>query len=181
MEEEQSSRDELQRLLAKANQEAAMWRQKAESGEGGVRAEEMDELKRKFNARIAELEAQLEAALAKSASLEKVKSRLQGEMDDLMAEVDKVPLRHREMRPIATRVAWSVSLSVRRRQRPPACNAWHKMRTVATYTCSIVCTCLLVTSVNPAKTVEPIEMPFGNKTYKEGTGKTDRPGRCIQS
>jgi len=90
MEEEQSKREELQRLLSKANNEAAMWRQKAESGEGSVRAEEMDELKRKFNAKIAELEAQLEAALAKASSLEKVKNRLQGEMDDLMVEVDKV-------------------------------------------------------------------------------------------
>lgn len=90
MEEEQANRDELQRLLAKANNEAAMWRHKFESGEGGVRPEEVDELKRKFNARIAELEAQLEAALAKASSLEKVKNRLQGEMDDLMVEVDKV-------------------------------------------------------------------------------------------
>jgi len=47
-------------------------------------------MKRKFNAKIAELEAQLEAALAKASSLEKVKKRLQGEMDDLMVEVDKV-------------------------------------------------------------------------------------------
>jgi len=90
MEEEQANRDELQRLLAKANNEAAMWRQKCESGEGSIRAEEMEELKRKYNAKIAELEAQLEAALAKAASLEKVKNRLQGEMDDLMVEVDKV-------------------------------------------------------------------------------------------
>jgi len=90
MEEEQSNREELQRLLTKATNEAAMWRQKCESGEGSVRAEEMDELKRKFNAKIAELEAQLEAALAKASSLEKVKNRLQGEMDDLMVEVDKV-------------------------------------------------------------------------------------------
>jgi len=67
-----------------------MWRQKCESGEGNIRSEEMDEMKRKFNAKIAELEAQLEAALAKAASLEKVKNRLQGEMDDLMVEVDKV-------------------------------------------------------------------------------------------
>jgi len=90
MEEEQSNREELQRLLTKANNDAATWRQKCESGEGSIRSEEMDEMKRKFNAKIAELEAQLEAALAKAASLEKVKNRLQGEMDDLMVEVDKV-------------------------------------------------------------------------------------------
>jgi len=90
MEEEQSKCEELQRLLNKANSEAAMWRQKCESGEGSVRQEELDELKRKYNAKIAELEAQLEAAMAKASSLEKVKNRLQGEMDDLMVEVDKV-------------------------------------------------------------------------------------------
>ena len=93
MEEEQSNREELQRLLSKANNEAATWRQKFESGEGSIKSEEMEEMKRKFNAKIAELEAQLEAALAKASSLEKVKNRLQGEMDDLMVEVDKV--RHR--------------------------------------------------------------------------------------
>ena len=38
MEEEQTGRADLQRLVQKANSEAAMWRQKCESGEGGVRS-----------------------------------------------------------------------------------------------------------------------------------------------
>ena len=56
-----------------------IWKRKCESGEGGVRSEEMDELKRKLNARLAEMEAQLEAAVSKASSLEKAKHRLHGE------------------------------------------------------------------------------------------------------
>lgn len=90
MEEELEARADLQRLLTKANNEAALWRQKCESGEGGVRSEEMEELKRKLNAKIQELESQLEAAHSKASSLEKVKVRLQGELEDLMVEVERV-------------------------------------------------------------------------------------------
>ena len=81
---------DLQRLLTKANTEAAMWKHKCESGEGGVRSEELEELKRKFNTKILELESQLDAAQSKASSLEKVKHRLQGEMDDLTVEVERV-------------------------------------------------------------------------------------------
>jgi len=52
LDEEQESRSELQRQLTRANNEAAAWRSKFESGEGGIRPEEMDELKKKLTARI---------------------------------------------------------------------------------------------------------------------------------
>ena len=39
----------------------------------------MYELKRKLNARLTEMEAQLEAAVSKASSLEKTKHRLHGE------------------------------------------------------------------------------------------------------
>ena len=68
----------LQRLLTKAQNEAQIWKRKCESGEGGVRSEELDELKRKMNARLAEAEAALESAISKASSLEKAKHRLQG-------------------------------------------------------------------------------------------------------
>ena len=72
-----------------------MWKQKFESGEGGVRSEEMEEMKRKLNARLQEAEQQLEAAHTKINSLEKVKGRLNGEIEDLMIEVERfVKLRH---------------------------------------------------------------------------------------
>ena len=90
LEEEQEGRSDLQRMLTKANNEMAVWRHKAESGEGGVRSEEMDELKRKMNAKIMELEAQLEAAQSKASNMEKVKNRLQGELEDLTIEVERV-------------------------------------------------------------------------------------------
>ena len=69
-----------------------------ESGEGGVRSEEMEELKRKYNSKIQDLESQLEAALAKASSLEKARNRLQGELEDLSVEVERVfiELSHKE-------------------------------------------------------------------------------------
>lgn len=93
LEEEQEGRGDLQRMLTKANNEIQEWRRKLQSGEGGVRSEEMDDLKRKMNAKLADAEAQLEAALAKVSSLEKVKHRLSGEMEDLMIEVERVSVR----------------------------------------------------------------------------------------
>lgn len=90
--EEQEGHADLQRLLAKANSEIAVWRHKCESGEGGVRSEEMEELKRKMNTKITELEAHLEASQAKASSLEKAKNRLQGELEDLNIEVERVSI-----------------------------------------------------------------------------------------
>ena len=95
MEEEQSGRADLQRLVQKANSEAALWRQKCESGEGGVRSEEMEEMKKKFTARLLETESQLEAALSKAASMDKANHRLRGELEDLSIEVERVSIAER--------------------------------------------------------------------------------------
>lgn len=92
MEEEQSGRADLQRLVQKANSEAALWRQKCESGEGGVRSEEMEEMKKKLTARLIEAESQLEAALSKAASMDKANHRLRGELEDLSIEVERVSI-----------------------------------------------------------------------------------------
>jgi len=90
LEEEQEARSDLQRQLTRANNETAVWRQKFESGEGGIRPEEMDEFKKKLAARIQDGEAQLEAALGKVVGLEKAKNRSQMEVEALVAEVEKV-------------------------------------------------------------------------------------------
>jgi chromosome segregation ATPase len=87
LEEEQSGRADLQRLLQKANAEASTLKQKLESGEGGVRSEELEELKRKLGAKLLDTESQLEAALTKAASLEKNNNRLKGELEDLSIQV----------------------------------------------------------------------------------------------
>jgi len=78
--------------VQKANSEAALWKQKCESGEGGVRSEELDELKKKFTARLMETESQLEAALSKAASMDKVNHRLRAELEDMSVEVERVRL-----------------------------------------------------------------------------------------
>ena len=119
-EEEQEGRADAARQLAKANAELQDWRSKVcahnsqystkvtfslllESGLmlifslqhasgqlGGVSSEEMDELKRKFNAKLQEAQDQLDTANSKCSSLEKAKSRLSGELEDLMIEVERV-------------------------------------------------------------------------------------------
>jgi chromosome segregation ATPase len=53
------------------------------------RSEELEEAKRKLAAKLTEAEEQVEAALNKCNSLEKVKSRLQGEVEDLMVDVER--------------------------------------------------------------------------------------------
>ena len=90
LEEEQSGRADLQRLVQKANAEAATWKSKCESGEGGVRSEELEELKRKLNAKLQETESQLENALHKAASADKANHKLRGELEDLTIEVERV-------------------------------------------------------------------------------------------
>lgn len=88
--EEQDGRSELQRLLSTATNDAALWRQKYESGEGNVRPEEVEELKKAFILRIQEGEAQLEAAVGKVVALEKLKAKSQLDIEALLVEVEKV-------------------------------------------------------------------------------------------
>ena len=56
---------------------------------GVSRSEELEEAKRKLASKLAEAEEQVEAALNKCNSLEKVKARLQGEVEDLMVDVER--------------------------------------------------------------------------------------------
>ena len=51
LEEETEARADLARLLQKAQSEAQLWKRKFESGEGGVKAEEVDDIKKKLAAR----------------------------------------------------------------------------------------------------------------------------------
>ena len=56
---------------------------------GLSRSEELEEAKRKLAAKLSEAEEQVEAALNKCNALEKVKARLQGEVEDLMVDVER--------------------------------------------------------------------------------------------
>ncbi len=88
LEEEQEARSELQRQVSKLNSEVQQWRSRYES-EGLARGEELEEAKRKLAAKLTEAEEQVEAALNKCNALEKVKARLQGEVEDLMIDVER--------------------------------------------------------------------------------------------
>ena len=56
---------------------------------GMSRGEELEEAKRKLASKLTEAEEQVEAALNKCNALEKVKARLQGEVEDLMVDVER--------------------------------------------------------------------------------------------
>ncbi|KAL3877462.1 hypothetical protein ACJMK2_035164 [Sinanodonta woodiana] len=88
LEEEQEAKADIQRALSKANAEVQQWRSKFES-EGTTRAEELEEARRKLQAKLTEVEQAAEAALAKCSQLEKTKARLQGELEDLMVDVER--------------------------------------------------------------------------------------------
>ncbi|XP_046426993.1 myosin heavy chain, muscle isoform X17 [Neodiprion fabricii] len=88
VEEEAEGKADIQRQLSKANAEAQLWRTKYES-EGVARAEELEEAKRKLQARLAEAEETIESLNQKVIALEKTKQRLATEVEDLQLEVDR--------------------------------------------------------------------------------------------
>nr|ASM56386.1 myosin heavy chain isoform Mhc_X5 [Lethocerus indicus]ASP18631.1 myosin heavy chain isoform Mhc_X5 [Lethocerus indicus] len=88
LEEEAEGKADIQRQLSKANAEAQLWRTKYES-EGVARAEELEEAKRKLQARLAEAEETIESLNQKVIALEKTKQRLATEVEDLQLEVDR--------------------------------------------------------------------------------------------
>jgi len=90
VEEEEIAKSDAQRQLQKANSEISAMQQKMESSMAGAAQQELDDLKRKLNARIQEVTAQLEAALGKAASADKARKRSQSELEELTAELDKV-------------------------------------------------------------------------------------------
>lgn len=87
---------DLERQLVKSQGEVQVWRSKYE-GEAAARAEEVEELRRKFNARIQEQEEHIEALLVKVNNLEKQKSRLQSEVEVLIIDLEKANNTAREL------------------------------------------------------------------------------------
>ncbi|XP_042900309.1 myosin heavy chain, muscle isoform X1 [Parasteatoda tepidariorum] len=88
LEEEQEAKADLQRQLSKVNAEVQLWRTKYES-EGLARLEELEDAKRKLQAKLQEADESIEQLNAKCSSLEKTKTRLQGELEDMSIEVEK--------------------------------------------------------------------------------------------
>ena len=90
MDDEQEATAEAQRQLSRSTGEATTLRQRLEGMEAGVRPEELEDIKRKMSARLQESESQLEAALSKAVSIEKVKNRLQMEMEAITSDLELV-------------------------------------------------------------------------------------------
>ncbi|XP_063042688.1 myosin-16-like [Engraulis encrasicolus] len=88
LEEEQEGKSEMQRLISKLNADVTTWRTKYET-DAIHKTEELEETKRKLAVRLQEAEEAAEAAQARAASLDKVKSRLQGEVEDLTIDLEK--------------------------------------------------------------------------------------------
>jgi len=88
LDEEGQSKADLIRQLSKANAEAQLWRAKYES-EGIARTEELEETKRKLQARLTEAEETIESLNQKVMALEKSKQRLATELEDIQLEVER--------------------------------------------------------------------------------------------
>lgn len=96
LEEEAEARLDLERQLVKANAEAQQWHAKADA-EAAARAEEVEELRRKYTARIQEQEEHIEQLLVKVNNLEKQKSRLQSEIEVLIIDLERANGTAREL------------------------------------------------------------------------------------
>lgn len=88
LDEESEIRLDLERQVVKITGEAQGWRNKYET-EAAARAEEIEEIRRKYTARIQEQEEHIETLLVKLNTLEKVKSRLQSEVEVLIIDLEK--------------------------------------------------------------------------------------------
>ncbi|CAF4749534.1 paramyosin, long form [Pieris napi] len=96
LEEESEARLDLERQLVKASGEVQHWRSKFEA-EAAARAEEIEEIRRKYSIRIQEQEEQIETLIAKISSVEKQKSRLQSEVEVLIIDLEKANGTAREL------------------------------------------------------------------------------------
>lgn len=96
LEEEAEARLDLERQLVKANAEAQQWHAKADA-EAAARVEEVEELRRKYTARIQEQEEHIEQLLVKVNNLEKQKSRLQSEIEVLIIDLERANGTAREL------------------------------------------------------------------------------------
>lgn len=96
LEEESEARLELERQLVKSQGDVSIWKSKYES-ECISHVEEVEELRRKYNVRLTEMEEHIESLLVKVNNLEKQKSRLQSEVEVLIIDLEKANNTAREL------------------------------------------------------------------------------------
>merc|ERR1712055_643008 len=88
LDEETAGRENVLRLIAKAEGESQCWRQKYET-DCVAKAEELEMTKMKLSARLTEAEASTENLNAKLHGVEKAKSKISGETDEMSASLDQ--------------------------------------------------------------------------------------------
>merc|ERR1719402_764340 len=96
MEEEIGAKDNLTRQLHKAAGEADMWRCKYEQ-EGVAKAEELEMSKLKLQARLSESEGTITQLNAKLSQLDKARSKLQGDLEEMTIQLDQAQLLNASM------------------------------------------------------------------------------------
>jgi len=96
LEEEMSSRDNVLRQVSKAEGDATMWRAKYET-EALAKGEELEMTKMKLVARLTEAEGTIQNQNAKMAQIEKAKSKLQSEMETMLANLDQAQVMNAAM------------------------------------------------------------------------------------
>lgn len=96
LEEETEARIDMERQLVKANADAALWQNKYNT-EAQARIEECEEIRRKYQIRITELEEHIESLVVKVNNLEKQKTRLASEVEVLIIDLEKANNTCREL------------------------------------------------------------------------------------
>merc|ERR1711990_1294193 len=89
IEEENEKKSDALKGLSKAQAEVQLWRSKYET-EGLGRVDELEGIKAKISARLAEAEETIESLNQKVASTENTKNRLESELEDLQLEYERV-------------------------------------------------------------------------------------------
>merc|ERR1712177_89048 len=85
---ETAGRENVLRLIAKAEGEASTWRQKYEI-DAVAKSEELEMTKMKLNARLTEAEAAIDNLNAKLAQVEKAKAKIAGETNEMSNALDQ--------------------------------------------------------------------------------------------
>jgi len=88
LDEESAGRENILRLIAKAEGESQCWRQKYET-DAVAKSEELEMTKMKLNARLTEAEAAIDNLNAKLAQVEKAKAKIAGETNEMTNALDQ--------------------------------------------------------------------------------------------
>merc|ERR1712117_658978 len=96
LDEEVSSREEVGRQIKKAEGEATQWRCKYEN-DAVAKAEDLEMSKMKLSARLTEAESSIENMNSKLHQIEKARTKLQGEMEEMNHNLDQAQILNNEM------------------------------------------------------------------------------------